>query len=254
MLFIGGLLAGVINTLAGNGSAITLSLLIFMGMPATVANVTNRIGAFAQTVSAVLSLKRTVRTKMMFRHSLWFFIPSALGSVIGALLVVDIDPVFLRYFIGVIMLGLLVTLIYKPSKWLKATNSSRNHKTVLNWIIVFLAAVYGGFIQMGIGIMLLSLLVLVAEYSLKDANIIKLVLAFVFVAPAFLIFIFSGDIVWIPGLILAAGQAIGAVIGARYILFLPKANIYVRWLLIVILSVSSVILLQLPQRIAELVN
>jgi hypothetical protein len=59
------------------------------------------------------------------------------------------------------------------------------------------------------------------------------------------VFIFSGDIRWLPGLLLAVGQGIGAFIGARYILFLPRANLIIRWLLIIILSVSSVVLLRL---------
>ena len=243
LLFFGGLLAGVINTLAGNGSAITLSLLILSGMPATLANGTNRIGALMQTITAVLSLRRTPRTRFLFRDSYWFLIPSLIGSVIGALLAVEVDPQLLKRIIGIIMLSLLMTMVYKPAKWARATNVSKDHRTPLNWILVFLVALYGGFLQMGIGIMLLSLLVLLAQYSLRDANIIKLVLAFLFVLPAFIVFVATDQVVWIPGLILAAGQGIGAWLGARYILFLPKANQIVRYLLISILSLSSLSLL-----------
>lgn len=96
---------------------------------------------------------------------------------------------------------------------------------------------------MGIGIMILSALVLIAQYSLRDANIIKLVLAMIFVVPAFIIFVVNGQIDWVPGLILALGQSIGAVIGARYILFLPKANTIVRYTLLVILTISALALL-----------
>ncbi len=243
LLLGGGLLAGLINTLAGNGSAITLSILILSGMPANVANATNRVGALVQTITAVLSLKRSARTKFLFKDSAWFLVPAVLGSVIGAFFAVDVDPLLLKRIIGVIMAALLLTMIYKPSKWARATNVSSSHKTVLNWILIFLVAVYGGFLQMGIGIMLLSVLVLVAQYSLRDANIIKLVLAFLFVLPAFIVFVWSGDVVWLPGFLLAIGQGLGAWIGARYILFLPKANTIVRYTLIAILSVSSISLL-----------
>jgi uncharacterized membrane protein YfcA len=243
LLFAGGIAAGIINTLAGNGSAITLSLLIFTGMPATAANATNRIGALVQTITAVLSLRRSPRTKFLLKDSLWFFIPSVLGSVLGAFLAIDIDPVLLKRIIGVIMLFLLGTMLYSPKKWAKPTDVSQSRKTTLNWFLIFLTAVYGGFIQMGIGIMLLSVLVLLASYSLRDANIIKLMLALIFVVPAFFVFAFTGDMVWLPGIILAVGQGIGALIGARYILFLPKANYLVKVLLIVILSLSSLNLL-----------
>lgn len=243
LLFGGGLLAGIINTLAGNGSAITLSILILSGMPANVANGTNRIGALVQTFTAVLSLRRSKRTLLLFKDSRWFLIPAIIGSAIGALLAVDVDPIILRRIIGVIMLLLLLTMVYKPAKWSRATERSRSHKTALNWVLIFLVSVYGGFLQMGIGIMLLSLLVLVARYSLRDANIIKLALAFFFVLPAFAIFVLSGDLEWLPGILLAVGQGIGALIGARYILFLPKANTIVRYTLITILSISSFTLL-----------
>ncbi len=243
LLFGGGFLAGVINTLAGNGSAITLSILILSGMPANVANGTNRIGALIQTITAVLSLRRSPRTLFLFKDSIWFVIPAILGSVIGAFLAIDVDPQLLRKIIGAIMLALLVTMIYKPAKWARATDVARSHKTALNWIMIFAVAVYGGFLQMGIGIMLLSLLVLVAHYSLRDANIIKLVLALLFVVPAFFVFALNGEMEWLPGLILAIGQGLGAWIGARFILFLPKANTIVRYTLILILSVSSFVLL-----------
>jgi uncharacterized membrane protein YfcA len=243
LLFIGGLAAGIINTLAGNGSAITLSLLMLTGMPANVANATNRIGALVQTLTAVISLRKTPRTRFLVKDSWWFFWPSVIGSVLGAFLAVDIDPILLKRIIGVIMLFLLGTMLYSPKKWAKPTDVSRSRKTALNWFLIFLTAVYGGFIQMGIGIMLLSVLVLLASYSLRDANIIKLVIALIFVVPAFFVFAFTGDMVWLPGLILAVGQGLGALIGARYILFLPKANYLVKVLLIVILSVSSLSLL-----------
>ncbi len=245
LLLGGGLLAGLINTLAGNGSAITLSILILSGMPANVANATNRVGALVQTITAVLSLKRSPRTLFLFKDSAWFLVPAIIGSAIGAFLAVDVDPIVLKRIIGVIMLALLLTMIYKPSKWARPTNVERNHKTLLNWLLIFAVAVYGGFLQMGIGIMLLAVLVLVAQYSLRDANIIKLVLAFLFVLPAFVVFVWSGDVEWLPGLLLAIGQGLGAWIGARYILFLPKANTIVRYTLIVILSVSSISLLGL---------
>ncbi len=252
LLFLGGLAAGIINTLAGNGSAITLSLLIFTGLPADVANATNRIGALVQTVTAVGSVRRSLRTKSLFKDGFWFLIPAIIGSVAGAFLAVEIDPQLLRYIIGVIMLLLLVTLVTNPKKWSGATDTAKSHKTVLNWFLIFAIAVYGGFLQMGIGIMLLSVLVLVSRYSLRDANIIKLLLALVLVLPAFIVFVFSSEIKWIPGVMLAIGQGVGAFIGARYILFLPKANLIIRWLLIVILSVSSVVLLEIPQYIIQI--
>lgn len=243
IFLVGGFLTGIINTLAGNGSAITLSLMMFTGMPANIANATNRIGAIVQTITAVLSLQKTKRTRFLLGDSLWFIVPSVIGSIIGALIAVEVNPVVLKKIIGFIMLFLLSTMLYSPKKWSGGTDTKKPRKTILNWVLIFITAIYGGFLQMGIGIMLLSILVLLTKYSLRDANIVKLLIATVFVIPAFLVFALSGDMDWIPGLVLAIGQGIGAWVGARYILFLPKANQMVKIVLIVILSFSSFSLL-----------
>lgn len=236
LLFIGGgMLAGVINTLAGNGSAITLTLLLATGMDANVANATNRVGVLLQTLTSVVSLKRSARTYHLIKHSTWYFLPTAIGSLIGAFVAVDIDENILENIIGIFMFIILGTLILQPKKWLIATDAKKNRKTVLNWILMFAIGFYGGFIQMGIGIMMLAALVLSARFSLKDANIIKLVLAFVLILIAFVVYLFSGDIVWIPGLALAIGAMIGAWFGTRYVLYHPKANDYIRYVLIAII-------------------
>ena len=251
LYLLGGFLAGIINTLAGNGSAITLSLLIFSGMPAPVANATNRVGALAQTLTAVLSLRRSKRTFHLMRQSTYFLLPALLGSLVGAWLVVDIPELLLKRIIGVVMLFLLGTLLLQPKRWARPTQPGHRHRTVLNQFLVFLIGLYGGFIQMGIGIMLLSLLVLWMRYSLRDGNIIKLLLAITFVLPAFLFFSLSGQIDWGPGLILAAGQMLGAFLAARYMLFWPGANKLLRYLLIVILSISAVGLLGLGDPVIQ---
>jgi len=235
LLIIGGFLAGIINTLAGNGSAITLTVLMATGLDANLANATNRIGILSQTLTSVLSFKKSKRTKELGLASVWYYWPTIIGSVIGAWLAVDINTQILEIIIGVFMILLLITLLLNPKKWMINTDAQKNKKTPLNFILFFAIGVYGGFIQMGIGIMILSTLVLIAHYSLKDANIIKLWVALVMIIPAFFVFLWSGDIQWIPGLILAVGMAIGARLGARYVLFHSKANTIIRYVLIAVI-------------------
>lgn len=240
IFIVGGMIAGVINTLAGNGSAITLSLLLGTGMDAGVANATNRIGVLLQTLTSVASLKRSQRTYHLIKHSTWYFLPTGLGSLLGAIVAVEIPDDVLKTIIGIFMVGILFTLVLKPSRWLIATDAKKNRKTVLNWILMFIIGFYGGFIQMGIGIMMLAALVLSAKFSLKDANIIKLVLAFVLILIAFFVYLFAGEIVWLPGIALAIGAMIGAWFGTRYVLYHPKANDYIRYILIGIIIVALV--------------
>lgn len=235
LFIVGGFAAGIINTLAGNGSAITLTLLISTGMDASAANATNRIGVLFQTVTGVFSLKKTKRTKKHIRDSVWFVIPSTLGSVIGASLALGTPPKTLKIIIGLLMVGILINVLFNAKKWLINTDPGVKMKSKKNMIWFFAVGLYAGFIQMGFGIITLSILVLIVKYSLKDANIIKIVAAAIATIPAFFIFWYSGLMDWFPGVMLAIGSSIGAWFGTRFVLTHPKANEYIRYLLIAVI-------------------
>lgn len=235
LFVLGGFLAGAINVLAGNGSAITLMLMIFSGMPTNIANGTNRLGATLQTITSVLSLRKTPRTLKLVNDNLWSLIPTTLGSIIGAFMVVDIPDILLRRIIGFLMLGILATLFLNPKKWKISTEPYHNRKNTLNWIIFFLMGIYAGFIQMGIGIIMLSAFVLVFKYSIKDANMLKLLVAVVLSIPAFIFFVAKGIMVWKPALALSAGQILGAFFATRYILYHKGLAAITTYLLKVIL-------------------
>lgn len=235
LLIGGGFLAGIINTLAGNGSAITLPLLIFTGLDAGTANATNRVGVLVQSLTAVSSLRRTTRTRLLIKKSFWYYIPTILGSALGAIIAVDINPDALKLIIGFLMIFLLFTLIFKPKKWLIKTDPDKRKKTILQWVIFFAIGFYGGFIQMGIGIMILSSLVLLAKYSMRDANIIKLMVTLAMIIPAFTVFFFSGKILWIEGGSLAIGTSAGAWFAARHLLYHAKVAIIIRYVLMAVM-------------------
>ncbi|MCC5916989.1 MAG: sulfite exporter TauE/SafE family protein [Cryomorphaceae bacterium] len=238
ILAVCGFAAGIINTVAGNGSAITLTAMIVMGVPATIANGTNRVGAFTQTLTSVLSLRKTNRTKLLFKESSWVFIPSFIGSIVGAFLAIDLDEILLKRIIGIIMLLLLASFLLNPKRWNIATDPNRSQKSTLGFIMFFFVGVYTGFIQMGVGILMLALLVLISKYAIKDANIIKLILGFVLATAPFLVFAFSSGIIWSAGIALAVGQALGAYIGARYVLYHPKAFVWTKSVLLAVLIYS----------------
>lgn len=243
-LVLGGFAAGLINTLAGNGSAITLPLLMWVGLDPNTANATNRVGAFFQTVSAMGSLPKSARTKYLIRESSFIVPPIVLGSIAGAFLAVDIPEDAMRIAIGILMIVLLFTLLLNPKKWLIQTESGRRRKTPGIWISFFFLGVYGGFIQMGFGIFFLSLGVLMAKYALRDANIMKLFTALTMTIPPFLIFAFSGSIEWVPGLALAGGTSLGARLGTRKVLGNKKANKITRYVLIGVICVAIVKMFQ----------
>ena len=240
LFFIGGIIAGVINTLAGNGSALTVSLLLFGGLDGAAANASNRIGVITQTITGTFSLKKTSRRNYLFLKGKNLILPTFLGSASGGLIGSQISAETMEWSLAFVMTGMLVTLFWKKDRWKGFSESSRNLNSFKSGILFFLIGFYGGYVQMGIGVLMLSVLVLADKWSLRDANVIKLLMAAVLAVPAGLIYIYNDLIVWKPALILAFGSSIGAWFGARYIVRIPKAQRYVRWLLILVVSGGAI--------------
>src|SRR5210317_2331319 len=164
-LIVAGVLVGFINTLAGGGSIISLSVLMVLGLPANIANGTNRLAIAVQTLTATGSFRQ--QKVLDTRKGLILGIPALLGSVVGALIAVDINENIFEKAIGVIMLVMLVFILYNPKKWLGGREELLTKKTSITQIIIFfLIGVYGGFIHMGIGYFLLIALVFEIGYDL----------------------------------------------------------------------------------------
>jgi len=237
-LVFGGFAAGLINTIAGNGSAITLPLLMWVGLDPNTANATNRVGAIFQTSSAMASLPKTRRTKYLFKESYFIIPPIVIGSAVGAWLAVDIPEDLMRISIGSLMVVLLITMLLNPKKWLIKTDGTKKRKTLGTWLSFLALGFYGGFIQMGFGIFFLSLAVLMAKYALRDGNIMKLFTAFLMTIPSFAIFAFSGSIEWMYGLSLALGTTLGARFGTKKVIQHPRANDITRKVLIGVILIA----------------
>ena len=234
-----GLLAGFINTLAGNGSAITLPMLMMLGLDPKDANATNRIGVMFSSATASYTFKRggLLETKGM----LWWIIPSVLGSLIGAAIAVWIEPQNMKIAVAVVMVFVLLLVLFKPQRWIKDNGPIHaNHRKASSLLIFLLIGIYGGFIQMGVGVLLLAALVLKGGYSLVRANPIKVTLVCAFTLPALILFVANKQVqvYWSYGLLMACGQAVGAWSAAKYAPKHPRANIWIRRLLIVMIVVS----------------
>lgn len=229
-----GVLAGFINTLAGSGSAITLGVLLFLGLPADMANGTNRVGVVALGLGSMAALdKKLVRG--LLKKGRYIVVTTFIGALVGALVVVEINEAALEKVIGGLMIVLLFVVLFNPKRWLQDSAQALTRPTLLHVLLFFAIGFYGGFIQMGFGIFFLAAAVLWARYSLIDSNIIKILVTFLFAIPVLGIFIWHGDVQWGLGLTLAVGQAIGGWLAARYALGHPQANAWIRRLLIVMI-------------------
>lgn len=230
-----GLIAGFINTLAGSGSLITLPILILLGLPANVANGTNRVGVLLQNVVAVATFRR--RGALDTAGAWKLVLPSVIGSVIGAALAVDLDEALLRRMIGAVMLVMLAVMLFKPERWIAEHADRREPRLLVEVPLFFAIGVYGGFIQAGVGIFLLAGLVLGAGFNLVGANAMKNLIVLVFTAAALVVFILNDQVQWTLGLLLAAGQAAGAWVAAR--LALKRGAEFVRIVVIAIIVLSA---------------
>lgn len=224
-----GVAAGFFNTTAGGGSMLTIPLLMFIGLPANVANGTNRIAIVLQNIVAVSTFrkKKIIDLKTDSRLA----IPAIVGAVIGALVAVEINVELLKKVIAGLMVLMLFVVILKPDAWVKERAGQTGAKpTVLQYIIFFFVGLYGGFIQMGIGFFMLAALVLGAGFDLVKANAIKVFIALLYTVFALGIFFYHKQVDLVAGLILAAGNMMGAWLGVH---FQVKGGAkYVRYVLI----------------------
>ena len=233
-----GVLAGVINTLAGSGSLLTLPMLIFLGLPANAANATNRVGVTVQNIVGIATFKQSGRLNLA--GGMWLTVPAALGSILGARIAVDLNERTMNTAIGVVMLVMLGLILFDPQRWLRARSEVRPGPPSLPILaLFFLIGIYGGFIQAGVGIFLLTAMVVGMGYSLVDANAIKLMIVLGLTLTALGVFIAGGQINWALGALMAAGQSAGAWLAARYASHQKNAAVWVRRLLIAMIIAST---------------
>jgi uncharacterized membrane protein YfcA len=237
-----GFTAGFINTLAGSGSLVTLPLLIFLGLPATVANGTNRVAIVMQNIVAGTSFQR--QGVLDLPGSLRLAVPAILGAVVGAQIAVNLDERAMERAIGGLMFFMLVVILVQPKRWLRGRLERLQGWP--NWWqfgLMFLIGIYGGFIQAGVGIFLLAGLVLGIGYDLVKANAVKIAIVFFFTLSALFVFIFNGQVIWGIGLLLGIGNMMGAWVGTKFAV--EKGALWVRRLLIAVVLVSGAELLGL---------
>src|SRR3989304_3434968 len=244
-----GFLAGIINTLAGSGSLITLPVLIFLGLPATVANGTNRIGVILQNIVAGLSFNRS--RVLDLRGALILSLPAIFGSLVGASIAVNLDEEMMERVIGAVMVVMLFVMWLRPQRWLEGTVLTLQKS--ISWqqvLVLFVIGVYGGFIQAGVGVFLLAALVLSVGYDLVRANAVKIVIILIFTISSLFVFANNNQVDWASGVLLGMGNMAGAWVAAR--LAVTKGAAWVRWVVIATVAFSAAYLLGLFEAVASL--
>jgi hypothetical protein len=235
-LIVSGVFVGFINTLAGGGTIISLSLFMFLGLPANIANGTNRVAVILQNLTSVNEFRR--RKVLDFKKANKLAIPTMLGAILGAQIASDINEAIFRKAVGVVMIVMMYFILTKPSQWLKGTEALMEKPvTWIQVVIFFVIGVYGGFVQVGVGYFILAGVVLGAGYDLVKANAIKVWIVLLYTPLALLVFILNDQVRWDFGLIHAIGNIIGAFVASRFAVSWG-AN-FVRWFVVVVIVVFA---------------
>ena len=210
-----GLFAGFVNTMAGGGSLLTLPLLIFLGLPPATANGTNRIAIMVSTSSATLGFRsKNINT---FPLSIYLGIAAFFGALIGSRIAVEIDGLLFNKILAIIMIVVVVLMVFKPNYKADLLQARTTGKTLI-WSMVafFFIGIYGGFINAGIGFIIMLFLNYVNKLDLVRVNATKVTLVLIYTTAALATFILSGHIDLKYGIALAVGNAAGAFFASRY--------------------------------------
>ncbi len=237
LLVLVGFIAGMINVIAGGGSLLTLPMLIFLGLPPNIANGTNRIAIIIQNIFAVSGFKS--KGVSAFPYSIYLALSATVGAIIGALLAVDIKGEIFNKILAIIMVLIVVYMVFKP----KITTEElmeriRGKYFWLGILAFFFVGIYGGFIQAGVGFIMLLALSGINRFSLVKSNAIKVFVALIYSLSAVAIFAYNDMINWKYGLILSIGNATGGWFMSRW--SVKKGDGLVRIFLIIMVTVMAV--------------
>ena len=249
LLFAVGAVSAALNVIAGGGSFLALPVMIFLGLPATVANGTNRIAILAQNVAAVWAFQRhrLVAWHLLARAA----IPAIVGAGFGTWAAIEIgDEAFRRLLAGIMVAVSLWSLWDRPGRWkpespavrpsARGRPGERGRLGPSGVAIAFFAAgFYGGFVQAGVGFLLLAATTQ-AGLDLVRGNALKVLVVLAFTPLSLALFAFGDKIAWGMGIALAAGSVLGALIGVR--LTVLKGDRWVRRVVTVTVIAFAVLL------------
>jgi len=230
-----GVVSGFINTLAGGGSMLTLPILMIFGMPADIANGTNRLAVLAQSATGAFEFNRAGRLD----RNAWarVLVPTILGAAIGAIAASVMPVVYLKPVLLCVMMTMAALMLINPA-FMQPGEDQTVNQGGLGLVALFGAGLYGGFIQAGVGFILLAALSGVMQYDLVRGNALKNLCTGIFSLVALVVFAWQEQVHWMWGLALAAGSAVGAYLSVKVTLTLSARVL--KTILFIMVSLSCV--------------
>ena len=238
LLLVGvGFLAGVINTLAGGGSLITLPVLIFLGLPPAVANGTNRIAIVIQSLFGSLGYQSKGYPPNRFTFLLG--LSASVGALIGARIAIDIEGALFNKILAIIMIVVVGLIVASPKKnLLNKTQRLTGKYLVMGLIGFFCIGIYGGFINAGIGFVIMLFLTQINQIDLIRTNATKVTVVCIYSLFALGTFAWDGKVDWLLGIWMALGTSLGAWLTSRW--SVKKGERVVKIALLIMVSAMAV--------------
>jgi len=237
ILIVVGFFAGVINTLAGGGSLFTLPVLIFLGLPPNIANGTNRIAIVIQSLSGALGYKSKGISNFPF--NIYLGISASIGAVIGAQIAIDLDGRLFNRILAIILIVVGGLILMNAKNLTHKLTERLTGKYLLFGIIgFFFIGIYGGFINAGIGIVIMLFLNRINRLSLVKTNASKTAIVFIYSSLALAVFAFNDAINWKLGLLMALGTSVGAWWASRW--SVKKGDQVIRWAMLITIGIMAV--------------
>lgn len=239
-----GLIAGTLNVLAGGGSLLTLPALVFLGLDGPVANGTNRVAILAQNVTAIGGFRS--RGFSDFRLSLTLALAALPGAIGGAWVGTLVRGELFNRILGIILVAVLVYMALQRRSKKQAAPAGESPaierpRLLLGHLCLFGVGFYGGFIQAGVGFLLMAALHQVMGLDLVRVNMHKVFIVGTFTLAALAVFAARGQVLWIPGLALSVGNSIGGWIGSQ--ISVSKGESWIRAALYIALLAMAIKLL-----------
>ncbi|CAA0116440.1 putative membrane transporter protein YfcA [Halioglobus japonicus] len=210
-----GVASGFLNVVAGGGSLLTVPVMVFLGMPGPVANGTNRIGILAQNITSVVTFARSGFKD--FKLSLSLSACAIPGAIAGALLGVNLEGVWFNRSLALIMLGVMLVMHFDRKPTERVQNYQPTKRQLLHGHLLMVGVgFWGGFIQLGVGFIIMPVLNRVMGLDLVRTNMHKVFIIAVYTVVALAIFANQLELLWVVGIALAVGNSIGGYLGSRF--------------------------------------
>ena len=211
-LLVSGTLVGIINTLAGGGSIISMTMFMAFGLPINIANGTNRIAVLMQNAAATITFIR--KKSFNINHGLLLSIPVIVGNIIGADVASDIDQWIFKVCFGVILLVIMVYLLIDHR--LKPKEGHRVEIKPLHYFLFFLIGFYGGYIYIGLGYLILTVTLWLMRMDMVMANAIKGFVILIATPFSLAVFMIMGNVDYTFGIVHGLGNMIGSFLASHY--------------------------------------